>query len=56
MAINGSFVSPTADAQVAHRVAQLDVNGFFSTILDGVSGWTIVLTALLLCVAYDQCE
>lgn len=56
MAVNGSFVSPTADANVAHRIVQLDVNGVLATVLNGVSGWTIALTLLLLCVAYDQCE
>lgn len=56
MTVNGSFVSPTADAKVAQRVAQLDVNGVLSTVLNGVNGWTILLTTLLLLVAYDQCK
>ncbi|KAF2109887.1 cytochrome P450 61 [Lophiotrema nucula] len=54
MAVNASFVSPTADAQAAHRVAQLDVPGVLSTILSGISGWQLVLTTFLLLVAYDQ--
>jgi C-22 sterol desaturase len=55
MALNASFVSPTADAKAAHQVAQLDLNGVLSTLLSNVSGWTIVLTLILSCVAYDQC-
>jgi C-22 sterol desaturase len=56
MAVNASFVSPTADAKAAQHLVQLDLNGLLSTILAGVNGWTIVLTTLMLCVAYDQCE
>ncbi|KAF2467302.1 cytochrome P450 61 [Lindgomyces ingoldianus] len=54
MVVNGSFVSPTADAKVAHRIAQLDANGIISTLLHGVNGWTIALTCFLMLVAYDQ--
>jgi C-22 sterol desaturase len=54
MAVNASFVSPTADAKAAQHLVQLDLNGLLSTILAGVNGWTIVLTTLMLCVAYDQ--
>lgn len=54
--MNGSFVSPTADAKVAHMVTELNVNGIVNRVLEGVSGWTIILTILLMTVAYDQCE
>jgi C-22 sterol desaturase len=54
MVANGSFVSPTADASFAHRVPQLDANGIISSLLNQVNGWTMVLTALLMLVAYDQ--
>ena len=56
MAVNGSFVSPTADAQVAHQLTQVDVNGIVATLLNSVNGWTIVLTTLMVCLAYDQCK
>lgn len=56
MTVNGSFVSPTADAKVAQQLAQLDFNGVLSRIVANTNGWTIALTVLLLCVAYDQCE
>jgi C-22 sterol desaturase len=54
MAANASFVSPTADAKVAHTVA-FNANGVLSKVLDNVSGWQLVLTLLLVLVAYDQC-
>ncbi|KAF2194279.1 cytochrome P450 61 [Zopfia rhizophila CBS 207.26] len=54
MAVNGTFVSPIADAKVARRIAQLDTNGIISTLLNGVDGWTIALTCFLMLVAYDQ--
>ncbi|KAF2010295.1 cytochrome P450 [Aaosphaeria arxii CBS 175.79] len=53
MAVNGSFVSPSADAKVAHQIAQLNVNGIISSILN-VNGWTLALTLFLVLVAYDQ--
>ncbi|KAF2262155.1 cytochrome P450 61 [Lojkania enalia] len=54
MAVNASFVSPTADAKFANVAAQLDVNGVVSTILSNLTGWKLVLTVLLVLVAYDQ--
>ncbi|KAF2750223.1 cytochrome P450 61 [Sporormia fimetaria CBS 119925] len=54
MAVNGTFVSPTADAKVAHQIAQLNVKGIVSSLVNGMNGWTIALTLLLVCVAYDQ--
>lgn len=56
MAVNGSFVSPTADAKVAQHLAQLDFNSVLHRIVANTNGWTIALTVLLMCVAYDQCE
>jgi C-22 sterol desaturase len=53
MAANASFVSPTADAKVAHTVA-FNANGVLSKIVNNVSGWQLVLTLLLVLVAYDQ--
>ncbi|KAF2870789.1 cytochrome P450 61 [Massariosphaeria phaeospora] len=54
MALNASFVSPTADAKVAHRIAHLDANGILSTVLNRLNGWNIALTIFLMLVAYDQ--
>ncbi|PSN71383.1 cytochrome P450 [Corynespora cassiicola Philippines] len=54
MAVNASFVSPTADAKVAHAAGQLDYNGIVTTVLNSVNGWSIALTCLLIAVAYDQ--
>jgi C-22 sterol desaturase len=56
MAVNASFVSPTADAKVAHQIAQLDVNGVLSTLLNNISATSLLLTLLMVAVAYDQCE
>ncbi|KAF2004672.1 cytochrome P450 61 [Amniculicola lignicola CBS 123094] len=53
MTANASFVSPTADAKVAHMVSQLDAGGIVSRILQ-VNGWALALTVLLMLVAYDQ--
>jgi C-22 sterol desaturase len=55
MAVNATFASPTADAKVAHQIAQLDVNGVLSTVFQNLNGWTLALTVLLACVVYDQC-
>jgi C-22 sterol desaturase len=50
---NGAFASPLADAGFA---AASDHAGLLKQVLDGVNGWTIAVTALLLVVAYDQCK
>ena len=55
MAVNASFVSPTADAKVAHLAASFDHNGMVSMLMNNFSGWRLVLTIMLLAVAYDQC-
>lgn len=55
MAVNASFVSPTADAKVAHLMTQLDANSLLSTVLNGFSVWRLLLTVLVAAVAYDQC-
>ncbi|KAF2127764.1 cytochrome P450 61 [Dothidotthia symphoricarpi CBS 119687] len=54
MAANASFVSPTADAKVAHMMTQLDANGLLSTVFNGLSTWKLVLTLLVAAVVYDQ--
>ncbi|OCK82361.1 cytochrome P450 61 [Lepidopterella palustris CBS 459.81] len=54
MAVNASFVSPTADAKIAQRIGQINANSLVSTILNGINGWTIALTLFFVLVAYDQ--
>lgn len=54
MAVNASFVSPTADAKFAQKISQFDTSGIVSTLLNGVNGWTITLTVFLMLVGYDQ--
>lgn len=54
MAVNASFVSPTADAKVAHMVAHLDTNSVISTIFNGFSFWRVLITLVVLAVTYDQ--
>jgi C-22 sterol desaturase len=56
MAVNASFVSPTADAKVAHMITQLDSNSILSTIFNGLSIWRVLLTVLVAAVVYDQCK
>jgi len=55
MALNASFVSPTADASVAHMLQQFDSNGLLSSLVTGFTVWKLVLTLLLTAIAYDQC-
>lgn len=54
MALNASFVSPTADAKVAHMITQFDTTGFFSTIINGFTFWKAALTLFIAAVIYDQ--
>lgn len=56
MAANASFVSPTADAKVAHMITQLDTSSILGAIFNGFSVWRALLTVLVLAVAYDQCK
>lgn len=53
-AVNKSFVSPAANAEypvVLHDVA----GGLLARAFNSVSGTSMVITVLLLLVAYDQC-
>ena len=53
-AVNRSFASPAANAD--YPVALQDVaGGFLARVYSGFSGPSLVLTVLLLLVAYDQC-
>lgn len=55
MAVNASLVSPTADAQAAQVLHQFDSTGLVSSVLNGLTLWKLVVTALVAAVAYDQC-
>jgi C-22 sterol desaturase len=55
MALNASFVSPTADAKVAHLMSQFDNNSLLSVVFSGFSVWRLLLTLVVVAVAYDQC-
>jgi C-22 sterol desaturase len=56
MALNASFVSPTADAKVAHMITQFDTAGLLSTIFNGFTFWKAALTLFVAAVIYDQCK
>jgi hypothetical protein len=56
MAANASFVSPTADAQVAQVLHQFDTTGFLSSALTGFTLWKLAVTLVAAAVAYDQCK
>jgi hypothetical protein len=56
MAVNASFVSPTADAKVAHMLTQFDTAGLVSTVFNGFTFWKAALTLLVAAVIYDQCK
>ena len=51
-----SFVSPTADAKVAHMITQFDTAGLLSTLVNGFTFWKAALALLVGAVLYDQCE
>jgi C-22 sterol desaturase len=56
MAVNASFVSPTADAKVAHMMTQLDGHSMLAAVVNGLSVWRLLLTMVVVAVAYDQCR
>jgi len=56
MALNASFVSPTADAKVAHMITQFDTAGLLSTVFNGFTFWKAALALLIGAVLYDQCK
>lgn len=55
MAQNLSFASPLADAKYAQIVGNTQIDGFLGRVGE-LSWWSVVLTALLIAVAYDQCK
>jgi C-22 sterol desaturase len=56
MAVNASFVSPTADAKVAHMMTQLDSSSLLAAAFNGFSVWRLLITMVVLAIAYDQCK
>ncbi len=49
-----SFASPLAHADLKIQVAQ--ASGVLGRLLGQLNAWSVLLTVLLLLVAYDQCE
>lgn len=56
MTVNASFVSPTADAKVAHMMTQFDTAGLLSSVFNGFTFWKAAIALLVGAVIYDQCE
>ncbi|KAJ8106947.1 hypothetical protein OPT61_g9202 [Boeremia exigua] len=54
MTVNASFVSPTADAKVAHMITQFDTAGLIATVVNGFTVWKAVLALFIGAVLYDQ--
>lgn len=54
-AANGSFASPSADAQVTPELLGSQVAaGLVGRVLEGVNAWSVVVTLLALLIVYDQ--
>jgi C-22 sterol desaturase len=52
--INGSFVSPPADATLYPSLFQ--PAGIVADFLNGLTVWKALITLLALAIAYDQCK
>lgn len=52
--VTGSFVSPSADANVLPNLSQR--SGVVASLLEGMTFWKACLTLLVAAVIYDQCE
>ena len=52
--VNGSFASPLADANPSLRI--VTEGGWLAKVYNGMSGLNVLISFLLLLVAYDQCE
>ena len=50
--VNGSFASPLADANL--RI--VTEGGWLAKVYNGMSGLNVLISFLLVLVAYDQCE
>ena len=53
--VNGSYASPLANAHYPSNSA-IPSNGLFFQIYNGVNGFSLIISGLLMLVAYDQCE
>ena len=53
--LNGSFASPAANADYVVPIAPAS-SGLLSYLYNGMNGWSMVLTFLLMLVVYDQGE
>ena len=52
--VNGSFASPLADANLSLRI--VTEGGWLAKVYNGMSGLNVLISFLLVLVAYDQCE
>lgn len=52
---DASFTSPVANADYPDSLAAA-TGGLFSRLYDGMSGFNMFLSLLLILIAYDQCE
>lgn len=50
-----TYASPTADAAFA-SVKSTTSQGLVNSLVRNINGWTVFLTILIGCVAYDQSE
>ena len=52
--VNGSFASPLADANLNLKI--VTEGGWLAKVYNGMSGLNVLISFLLVLVAYDQCE
>lgn len=52
---NASFTSPVANADYSDSLTAA-TGGLLSRLYDGMSGFNLFLSLLLILIAYDQCE
>lgn len=53
---NGGFSSPAANAEYGPPLHSAREGGFLVHFLAGMTGWSLVVTLLLVLVVYDQCK
>jgi C-22 sterol desaturase len=52
--VNGSFVSPSADATISPRL--FEPTGMVTAVLGDFNVWKALLTLFIAAVIYDQCK
>lgn len=52
---NASFTSPAANADYSASLSAV-TGGLLSRVYDGMSGFNLFVSLLLILIAYDQCE